>query len=131
MTIVRKKRSATRAANTSNTKERSKKSHTVKKVARQRLVRRDMITFRVTEEERELLTAALQVSPYEKEGAYVRHSMMTQIRMDLADKREFVLDEAEWVKFVTALERPVKVNTALENLLRRPSVFEVAEQGAK
>lgn len=66
-------------------------------------------------------------------AAAVRHKTVTEFVLDsgltaaaeaLADRREFLLDEAQWQAFVAALDGPAKPKPGLENLLGTKSVFE-------
>jgi uncharacterized protein (DUF1778 family) len=41
----------------------------------------------------------------------------------LADRRRFVLDEAQWLAFAQALERPVQAKPRLRKLLREPGAL--------
>ena len=41
----------------------------------------------------------------------------------LADRQQFVLDEAQWLAFQEALDRPAQHKTRLEKLLREPGVL--------
>ena len=44
----------------------------------------------------------------------------------LADRREFVLDAEQWLRFVTLLDRSPQDNPGLEKLFSKPSVFRSA-----
>jgi uncharacterized protein (DUF1778 family) len=46
----------------------------------------------------------------------------------LADRRRFVLDEAQWSAFLKALDRPARFKPRLARLLTEPSVFERAKR---
>lgn len=66
-------------------------------------------------------------------AAAVRHKTVTEFVLDsglaaaaetLADRREFLLDEAQWRAFTAALDAPAKPKPQLERLLRTQSLFE-------
>ena len=49
---------------------------------------------------------------------------MTAAAQTLADRRQFVLDEAQWQAFQEALDRPVKAKPRLKKLLHEPGVLD-------
>lgn len=68
-----------------------------------------------------------------QEAAAARNKTMTEFVLDvamteaaevLADRRLFLLDDAQWEAFLAALDAPTKPRPRLELLLREPSVLE-------
>lgn len=49
---------------------------------------------------------------------------VTAATQTLADRRQFVLDEAQWAAFQEALDRPVQHKPRLQKLLREPGVLD-------
>lgn len=49
---------------------------------------------------------------------------VTAAAQTLADRRQFVLDEAGWAAFHEALDRPVAAKPRLKKLLREPGVLD-------
>ncbi len=49
---------------------------------------------------------------------------VTAAAQTLADRRQFVLDDAQWQAFQEALDRPVKAKPRLKELLREPGVLD-------
>jgi uncharacterized protein (DUF1778 family) len=68
-----------------------------------------------------------------QEAAAARNKTLTEFVLDvalteaagvLAEKRQFLLDDAQWAAFVAALDAPAQPKPRLEVLLSEPSVFE-------
>ena len=68
-----------------------------------------------------------------QEAAVARNKTVTEFILDVAlteaaelraNQRLFVLDDAQWQAFTTALDAPPKPRPRLEALLREPSVFD-------
>ena len=66
-------------------------------------------------------------------AAKERHTSLSQFMIEaalekaqqiLAEKRHFILDEAQWQAFTDLLDRPVQEKPALRKLLHEKSVFE-------
>jgi uncharacterized protein (DUF1778 family) len=49
---------------------------------------------------------------------------ITAANQTLADRRHFVLDQAQWQAFQNALDRPVKTKPRLKKLLSEPGVLD-------
>ena len=68
-----------------------------------------------------------------QEAAAAKNKTVTEFVLDialteaaevLAERRLFLLDDAEWAAFMMALDAPTKPRPRLEVLLSTPSVFE-------
>jgi uncharacterized protein (DUF1778 family) len=55
---------------------------------------------------------------------FVVDSSLTAAAETMAERREILLDDAQWEAFLAALDRPPSPKLGLDDLLRRKSVFE-------
>jgi uncharacterized protein (DUF1778 family) len=77
--------------------------------------------------------ASAPVKQLLQEAARACHKNVSEFLLDagvtaaaqtLADRRQFVLDEAQWQAFQEALDRPVRPKPRLAQLLREPGVLD-------
>ena len=68
-----------------------------------------------------------------REAAAVSGKSMTEFVLDsacttaeqvLADRRQFVVDDTAWARFMEALDRPVAAKPRLQELLKTPGVLD-------
>lgn len=92
-----------------------------------------MSTPHSSKTERIDVRASLSVKQLLQEAARVCHKNVSEFLLDvgvtaaaqmLADRRQFVLDEAQWQAFQEALDRPVKPKLRLKKLLREPGALD-------
>lgn len=55
---------------------------------------------------------------------FVLDSACTTAEQVLADRREFVVDDPAWARFMEALDRPVAAKPRLQELLETPGVLD-------
>ena len=91
-----------------------------------------MSTPHPSKTERIDVRASTSVKQLLQEAARACHKNVSEFLLDagvtaatqtLADRRRFVLDEAQWQAFEEALARPVQSKPRLEKLLREPGVL--------
>jgi len=93
--------------------------------ARHTSTKSQRLAVRVSPEQRSLLVEASRTQ--EKTVTEFVLSAATQAAEDiLADRRRFVLDEADWAAFVEALDRAPREMPRLRTLLTAPSVLDEA-----
>jgi uncharacterized protein (DUF1778 family) len=78
--------------------------------------------FRVDPETDRLVRRAAQTAERTLTDFVVDAAVVEAERL-LADRREFVLDSAQWERFVVLLDRAPQDNPGLAKLLSKPSVF--------
>lgn len=83
----------------------------------------DKIEIRTTRSQKQLIEQAAQA-----EGVNVKSFIISRIFPEaqriLADRSLFVLNEVAWSNFNNILDRPIKENPKLKELLNNPSVLE-------
>ena len=62
-------------------------------------------------------------SSHKNVSEFLLDAGVTAAAQTLADRRQFVLDEAQWHAFQEALDRPVQSKPRLKKLLREPGVL--------
>ena len=86
-----------------------------------------MSTLESFQTERIDVRASTPVKQLLREAARARHKNVSEFLLDagvtaaaqtLADRRQFVLDDAQWQAFQEALDRPVQSKPRLKKLLR-------------
>jgi uncharacterized protein (DUF1778 family) len=91
-----------------------------------------MSTPNFSKTERIDVRASTPVKQLLQEAARACHKSVSEFLLDagmtaaaqaLADRRQFVLDEAQWQAFQEALDRPVQSKLRLKKLLREPGVL--------
>ncbi len=91
-----------------------------------------MSTLNLPKTERIDVRASTPVKQLLQEAARACHKNVSEFLLDagvtaaaqtLADRRQFVLDEAQWQAFQEALDRPVQSKPRLKKLLREPGVL--------
>lgn len=92
-----------------------------------------MSTPTVSKTERIDVRASTPVKQLLQEAARACHKNVSEFLLDagvtaatqtLADRRRFVLDEAQWQAFQDALDRPVQNKSRLKELLQKPGVLD-------
>ncbi|MBN9134021.1 MAG: DUF1778 domain-containing protein [Nitrosospira multiformis] len=89
-------------------------------------------TLNLSKTERIDVRASTPVKQLLQEAARACHKNVSEFLLDagvtaavqtLADRRQFILDEAQWQAFQKALDRPVQSKPSLKKLLCEPSVL--------
>lgn len=92
-----------------------------------------MSTANLSKTERIDVRASSSVKQLLQEAARACHKNVSEFLLDagvtaatqaLADRRQFVLDEARWRAFQEALDRPVQSKARLKKLLQEPGVLD-------
>ena len=92
-----------------------------------------MSTLNLSKTERIDVRASSSVKLLLQEAARACHKNVSEFLLDagvmaanqaLADRRHFALDEAQWLAFEQALDRPVKLKPRLQQLLGTPGVLD-------
>ena len=88
---------------------------------------------KLSKSERIDVRASAPVKQLLQEAAHACHKNVSEFLLEagvtaaaqtLADRRRFVLDEAQWQAFQEALDRPVQSKPRLEKLLREPGMLD-------
>lgn len=58
---------------------------------------------------------------------FILDSALTQAAEVLADRRLFLLDDAQWTAFMAALDAPARPMPRLERLLNEPSILDARQ----
>ena len=91
-----------------------------------------MSTLNLSKTERIDVRASSSVKLLLQEAARACHKNVSEFLLDagviaanqaLADRRHFALDEAQWLAFEQALDRPVQAKPRLQQLLSTPGVL--------
>ena len=91
-----------------------------------------MSTLNLSKTERIDVRASSPVKQLLQEAARACHKNVSEFLLDagvlaanqtLADRRHFVLDEAQWQVFEQALDRPVQAKPRLKQLLSEPGLL--------
>ncbi|HMT17365.1 MAG TPA: DUF1778 domain-containing protein, partial [Ottowia sp.] len=61
---------------------------------------------------------------HKKVSEFLLDAGVTAANQALAERRRFVLDEAQWQAFEQALDRPVQTKPRLRKLLREPGALD-------
>lgn len=88
----------------------------------QTLSKTDRIDVRTSAAVKQLLQEAARAS-YKSVSEFLLDAGITAAAQTLADRRQFVLDEAQWQAFYEALDRPVQAKPRLKKLLREPGAL--------
>lgn len=92
-----------------------------------------MSTLNLSKTERIDVRASTPVKQLLQEAARACHKNVSEFLLDagvtaanqaLAERRRFVLDEAQWQAFEQALDRPVQTKPRLRKLLREPGALD-------
>ena len=92
-----------------------------------------MSTLNLSKTERIDVRASSSVKLLLQEAARACHKNVSEFLLDagvmaanqaLADRRHFALDEAQWLAFEQALDRPVQAKPRLQQLLSTPGVLD-------
>jgi uncharacterized protein (DUF1778 family) len=91
-----------------------------------------MSTLNLSKSERIDVRASTSVKLLLQEAARACHKNVSEFLLDagvvaanlaLADRRQFVLDEAQWLAFQAALDAPTQTKPRLKQLLTEPGVL--------
>ena len=91
-----------------------------------------MSTLNLSKTERIDVRASSPVKQLLQEAARACHKNVSEFLLDagvlaanqaLADRRHFVLDEAQWQAFEQALDRPVQAKPRIKQLLSEPGLL--------
>lgn len=103
------------------------------KLSASKSIRHIMGTSNLSKTERIDVRASTPVKQLLQEAARACHKNVSEFLLDagvtaaaqtLADRRQFVLSEAQWQAFQDALDRPVQSKPRLKKLLREPGVLD-------
>mgnify|MGYP003382719279 FL=1 len=92
-----------------------------------------MSTLNPSKSERIDVRASTSVKLLLQEAARASHKNVSEFLLDagvvaanqtLADRRQFVLDEAQWLAFQAALDAPTQAKPRLKQLLIEPGVLD-------
>ena len=92
-----------------------------------------MSTLNLSKSERIDVRASTSVKLLLQEAARASHKNVSEFLLDagvvaanqtLADRRQFVLDEAQWLAFQAALDAPTQAKPRLKQLLIEPGVLD-------
>ncbi len=83
----------------------------------------ERIDVRASKLVKQLLQNAAEAS-HKSVSEYLLEAGVTAAAQTLADRRQFVLDDAQWAAFQEALDRPVQSNPRLNKLLNEPGVLD-------
>jgi uncharacterized protein (DUF1778 family) len=82
----------------------------------------ERIDVRTSAPAKQLLQEAARAS-HKNVSEFLLDAGLTAAAQTLADRRQFLLDEAQWQAFEAALDRPVQRKPRLQKLLREPGVL--------
>lgn len=82
----------------------------------------ERIDVRASTVVKQLLQDAARAS-HKNVSEFLLDAGVTAAAQTLADRRQFVLDDAKWQAFQQALDRPVQDKPRLKKLLRKPGVL--------
>ena len=83
----------------------------------------ERIDVRVSSPVKRLLQEAAR-SCHKNVSEFLLDAAVTAATQALADRRHFVLDEAQWQAFQEALDRPVQHKPRLKKLLNEPGILD-------
>ena len=83
----------------------------------------ERIDIRTTQRVKRTLQEAAAAS-HKTVSEFLLDSALTQAAEVLADRRLFLLNDAQWEAFLAALDAPAEPMPRLERLLREPSVLD-------
>lgn len=86
------------------------------------LVKTERIDVRTSGPAKQLLQEAARAS-HKNVSEFLLDAGLTAAAQTLADRRQFLLDEAQWQAFEAALDRPVQHKPRLQALLRESGVL--------
>lgn len=85
-------------------------------------IKAERIEVRATATVKQLLQDAAQ-SVHKNVSEFLLDAGIVAANAALADRRQFVLGEAEWAAFQAALDRPVQAKPRLKKLLTEPGLL--------
>jgi uncharacterized protein (DUF1778 family) len=83
------------------------------------LLKTERIDVRASASVKQLLQEAARVC-HKNVSEFLLEAGVTAAAQTLADRRRFILGEAQWQAFQEALDRPVQAKPRLKKLLREP-----------
>ena len=87
------------------------------------LTKSERIDVRTSAPAKQLLQEAARAS-HKNVSEFLLDAGLTAAAQTLADRRQFLLDEAQWQAFEAALDRPVQPKPRLQKLLREPGMLD-------
>jgi uncharacterized protein (DUF1778 family) len=87
------------------------------------LPKTERIDVRASNGVKQLLQEAARAS-HKNVGEFLLDAGVTAAAQTLAARRQFVLDETQWVAFQEALDRPIRARPRLKKLLCEPGVLD-------
>jgi len=87
------------------------------------LSKTERIDVRASSSVKQLLQEAAR-SCHKNVSEFLLDAGLTAAAQTLADRRQFLLDEAQWQAFEAALDRPVQPKPRLQKLLREPGMLD-------
>jgi uncharacterized protein (DUF1778 family) len=90
---------------------------------RARAARTEKLDLRLSPQAKRTLVAAA-ASAHRSVSDFVLESALRQAEETLADRRSFLLTEAQWTEFVARLDAPPRVIPELAELFARPSPWD-------
>jgi len=82
----------------------------------------ERIDVRASAPVKQLLQEAARAS-HKNVSEFLLDAGVTAASQTLADRRQFMLDDAQWQAFQEALDRPVQAKPRLKRLLREPGAL--------
>ncbi|TGE01188.1 DUF1778 domain-containing protein [Methylobacterium nonmethylotrophicum] len=89
----------------------------------QRATRSEKLDLRLTPSAKQTLQAAAEAT-HKSVSEFVLDSALREAEERLACRRVFTLDDADWDRFVAALDAPPRALERLERLFREPDIFD-------
>ena len=89
----------------------------------QRAARSEKLDLRLTPLAKQTLQAAAEAA-HKSVSEFVLDSALREAEDRLADRRVFMLGEADWNSFVAALDAPPRAHERLQRLFREPPMFD-------
>ncbi|MBI2170301.1 MAG: DUF1778 domain-containing protein [Actinobacteria bacterium] len=92
-------------------------------MAERGVTKTERLGLRTTERQHALLQAASAAEGTSMTEFVLRHATRAAEEL-LADRRTFLLGDAQWEAFMAALARPAKERPALKKLLQAPTILD-------
>ncbi len=89
----------------------------------QRSNRTEKLDLRLTASAKRTLGEAA-IAKRKSISEFVLDAALSEAEETLADRRSFVLEAADWDRFLAALDAPPRRHARLQRLFREPSVFD-------
>ncbi|AWN51240.1 DUF1778 domain-containing protein [Methylobacterium sp. 17Sr1-1] len=89
----------------------------------QRAAQSEKLDLRLTSAAKRTLQAAAEAA-HKSVSEFVLDSALREAEERLADRRVFTLEDADWHRFVEALDAPPRTLERLQRLFREPTMFD-------